>query len=214
MSSPVASPGPWLSSYDSDVSDKDDDDLTSKDNVADVVGDITVCSSYADNPDLTHFDSVADLQRTPGASAIDFFLFCLESPAGGMGHEAFRAARLPPSPSPSLTPSLALGRPVRDSRVNMGHSADLALESDVNRVGLLPSSYAKVVVPGLHTLGPADYRHSWVQDSHFCAGGGKGLSFTNYDAPGRPSAYWFTQRRDRLSEEARARCLAHYPLPR
>jgi hypothetical protein len=38
-----------------------------------------------------------------------------------------------------------------------GHSADLALESDVSRVGILPSSFAKVVVPGLHTLGHVDY---------------------------------------------------------
>jgi hypothetical protein len=65
----------------------------------------------------------------------------------------------------------------------MGHSADLPLESNVNSVGLLPYSFVKVVTPGLHKLGPADYRFSWVQDSHFCSGEGKGLFFSV--SPGR-----------------------------
>jgi hypothetical protein len=39
-------------------------------------------------------------------------------------------------------------------------------------------------------------------------------AFTNYDYPGRPSAYWTEQRRARLPEEARACCLACYPLSR
>jgi hypothetical protein len=38
--------------------------------------------------------------------------------------------------------------------------------------------------------------------------------FTNYDSPGRPSAYWTEQRQARLPEEARALCLASYPLSR
>jgi hypothetical protein len=39
-------------------------------------------------------------------------------------------------------------------------------------------------------------------------------AFTNYmyDSPGRPSAYWTEQQQARLPEEARARCLACYPL--
>jgi hypothetical protein len=60
----------------------------------------------------------------------------------------------------------------------MGHSADLSLESVVNFVGLLSSSFVNEVIPDLHTLGPADYRFSWVQDSHFCSGGRKGLFFS------------------------------------
>jgi hypothetical protein len=39
-------------------------------------------------------------------------------------------------------------------------------------------------------------------------------AFTNYDSPGRPSAYWTEQRQARLPVEARARCLACYPLSR
>jgi hypothetical protein len=64
------SPGPWLSSYDSDVSD---DDMTP----------YSLRSSYADDPNLAHFVSVADLQRTPRATDIDFSLFCLGMPAEG-----------------------------------------------------------------------------------------------------------------------------------
>jgi hypothetical protein len=48
-------------------------------------------------------------------------------------------------------------------------------------------------------------------------GGSSGAVYnvvTNYDAPGRPPAYWTAQRRDRLSEEARARCLAYCPPSR
>jgi hypothetical protein len=61
------SPGPWLSSYDSDVSDdKDDDDMTPADSATVAAGDVSVCSSYADDPNLAHFVSVADLQRSPG----------------------------------------------------------------------------------------------------------------------------------------------------
>jgi hypothetical protein len=60
----------------------------------------------------------------------------------------------------------------------MCHSADLPLESDVNSVGLFPSSFVKVVTPGLNKLGPADYRFSWVQDSHFCSGRRKGIFFS------------------------------------
>jgi hypothetical protein len=97
------SPGLWLSFYDFDVSDKDDDDITPANSAADEVGACSVSSSYADDPNLTHFVSVADLQRTPGAIAIDFFLFCLGMPAGGTGS-------LLPSPSPLPPP--ALGRSV------------------------------------------------------------------------------------------------------
>jgi hypothetical protein len=64
------SPAPWLSSYDSDVSGEDDDDMTPADSAADEVGASSVRSSYADDPDLAHFVSVADLQRTPGATDI------------------------------------------------------------------------------------------------------------------------------------------------
>jgi hypothetical protein len=173
------SPGPWLSSYDSDVSDEDDDKMTPADSAADEAGVCSVHSSYADDPDLAHFVSVADLQRTPGAFAIDFSLFCLGMPVRGTGSEAYRAACSPlPSPSPSPLPPPASGRPLRDSCVSMGYSADLPLESDVNSVGLLSSSFVKVVTPGFHKLGSADYRFSWVQDSHFCSGGGKGLFFS------------------------------------
>jgi hypothetical protein len=150
-------PRPLAVLYDSDVSNKDDEDMTSADSAADEVGTCFVRFSYDDDPDLAHFVSVVDLQRTPGATDIDFSLFCLGMPAEGTGSEARRATRSPlPSPSPSPLPPLASGRPVRDSRANLGHSADLPLESDVNSVGLLPSSFVKVVTPGLHKLGPAD----------------------------------------------------------
>jgi hypothetical protein len=109
----------------------------------------------------------------------DFSLLCLGRPAEGTGYEARRAARSSlPYTSPSPLPPPASGRPVRDFRVNMGYCTDLPLESDVNSVGLLPSSFVKVVTPSLHKLRPADYRFSWVQDSHFCSGGGKGLFFS------------------------------------
>jgi hypothetical protein len=74
------SPGPWLSSYDSDVSDDDDDDMTPADSAADEMGACSIRFSYADDPDLANFASVADLQRTPGATDIDFSLFCLGIP--------------------------------------------------------------------------------------------------------------------------------------
>jgi hypothetical protein len=173
------SPGFWLSSYDSDISDDDDDGMTPADSAADEVGACSVRFSYADDPDLAHFVSVANLQRTPGSTDIDFSLLCLGIPAEGTGSKARRAARSSlPSPFPSPLPHPASGRPIRDSRVNMGHSADLPLESDVNSVGLLPSFFVNMVTPGLHKLGPADYRFSWVQDSHFCSGGGKGFFFS------------------------------------
>jgi hypothetical protein len=44
-------------------------------------GAVLVYSSFADDPDLSHFVSVVDLQRTPGASSIDFSMFCLGAPA-------------------------------------------------------------------------------------------------------------------------------------
>jgi hypothetical protein len=96
----IMSPGPWLSSYDSDISDEDDDDMTPPDSAADEVGACSVCSSYADDPDLAHFVSVADLQRTPGTTFVDFSLFCLGMPAEGTSSEARRAAcSLLPPPS-------------------------------------------------------------------------------------------------------------------
>jgi hypothetical protein len=103
-------------------------------------------------------------------SSIDFSMSCLGDPVGNTRSAAASAARWPtpsPPPLPLLRP--ASGRPVRNSRVNIGYSADLALETDVYRVELLLLSFEKVVVPSLHFLGSADYRHSWVQDSHFCA---------------------------------------------
>jgi hypothetical protein len=219
-------------------------------------------------------------------------------------------------PSDSLAAALLLPRP--NSSSSFGH--DLSLESDVNSVGLFPSSFVKVIVPGLHTLGTAtpgfktltaahvgargssfgfhqvgpylrvpdwgvlgarhqksppllspnptevfaisDYilaapRSSYVLDRENCPsicgpawsndnfdlfncffaynpsstiprmelitkgfmkGGPSGADhyevFTNNDVPRRPPAYWIAQRWDRLSEKARAQCLAYYPLPR
>jgi hypothetical protein len=63
------------------------------DSAADEVGACSVRHSYADDPDLAHFVSVADLQRAPGSTDIDFSLFCLGIPAEGTGSEARRAAR-------------------------------------------------------------------------------------------------------------------------
>jgi hypothetical protein len=185
--SSIMNSGPWLSSYNLDVLDDKDVDLTPADSEMDAVGDITICSLYADDPDLAHFVSVADLQRSPGASAIDFSLFCLGMPTGGTDFKAHRAACLPLSfSSPSPIPPPALGRPVRDSHINM---VDLPLKSDVIFMGILSSSFVKAVVPSLYTLGPVDYRFSWVQDSHFCSGGEKNLFFSVLSGHTLPRGY-------------------------
>jgi hypothetical protein len=114
----------------------------------------------------------------PRASIINFTLLCLGLPAKGADYEAYLAARSPlPSPSPNPIPPPASGRPVRDSRVNMSHFADLALEPDVKRVGLLPFSFAQEVVCGLLILETAEYHHSWFHDSQFCTSWGKGFFF-------------------------------------
>jgi hypothetical protein len=178
--SSLATHGPWLSSYESDA--LDEDEVLSPEASAEVIvdewGAILVYSSFADDPNLSHFVSVADLKHTPRVSSIDFSMFCLGALVSSPGYAMAGAARWPtPSLPPLPLPCPTSGRPVRNSRVNMGYSADLALETDVNQVGILPFSFEKVVVPGLHSLGTADYRHSWVQDSHLCADGSKGLFF-------------------------------------
>jgi hypothetical protein len=132
MSSP-ASPGPWLSSFESDALDEDEVLIpkVSVANMMDAGGEVLVYLLLLMT--LSHFVSVADLQRTPGASSIDFSIFCFETPVGGTGYKASCATRWPTPSPPSLpTPPLASCRPIMDSRVNMGYSADLAMETDVN----------------------------------------------------------------------------------
>jgi hypothetical protein len=102
------SPDLWLSSYDFDVSDKDDNDMTPTDSAADEVGACSVCSLYADDPNLTHFVSVADLQRTPGAIAIDSPCSVWGCPRGVRAPRLAEplARRFLPSPRPSSFSSI------------------------------------------------------------------------------------------------------------
>jgi hypothetical protein len=114
--SSLATPGPWLSSYESDALDKDEvlSPKVSAEYMADKGGEVLVYSSSADDPDLSNFVSVADLKRTLGTSSIDFSMFCLGAPAGDTGYKASSSARWPtPSPPPLPMPLPALGRPVR-----------------------------------------------------------------------------------------------------
>jgi hypothetical protein len=142
----VASLGSWLSFYDLDVSDDKDDNLIPAISATDAGGAVSVCSSYADDTNVHTLLVLLTFSAHRGLLQLTSLCYVWGRLRGGTGFKAHRAARPPlPFPSPSPIPPPASGRPVRDSRVSMGHSADL------------PSSFMKVVIPGLHTLGPADY---------------------------------------------------------
>jgi hypothetical protein len=58
--SSLATPGPWLSSYESDASDEDEA-LSPEDSVEDMVDkgrEDPVHSSFADDPDLSHLSAL------------------------------------------------------------------------------------------------------------------------------------------------------------
>jgi hypothetical protein len=146
--SSLVTPGPWLSSFESDASGEDEDlrPEVRMEAMVDKEGEDLVHSSSAADPDFSHFVSVADLKRTPGASSFDFpcSVLGLQWATRDMQRPVRLVGQLPP---PLPLPLPASGHPVRNSRVNMGYSADLALETNVNQVGLLPVSFEKVVVP-------------------------------------------------------------------
>jgi hypothetical protein len=103
------------------------------------------------NPDLVHLVSVADFRRTPGSTALDFSWFAFGD-AHSLGSLSPLEGDYPPSGSLSREP---LG-------------------------GKLPWGFMprRDPNPALHTREKDhDYRHSWVQPSHFCEEGGMGLFF-------------------------------------
>jgi hypothetical protein len=114
-------------------------------------GDSLVRSSYADDPDLVHLVSVADLRHAPGSTALEFSWFAFGD-APSLGSLSPLEGKHPPSGSLSRKP-LAGKFPW----------------------GFIPRRDPD---PALHTRDQDhDYRHSWVQPSHFCEGGGMGLFF-------------------------------------
>jgi hypothetical protein len=111
--------------------------------------DSLVRSSYADDPDLVQLVSVADLRRTPGLTALDFSWFAFGD-----------------------TPSLGSLSPLEGEHPPSG---SLSREPMAGKLpwGFMPRRDPN---PALHTRDvDHDYRHSWVQPSHFCKGGGMGL---------------------------------------
>lgn len=87
-----------------DVSDIDEDFLPNDSSAhrfaafsAPLNNSIIVSSSYRDEPALSHVVSVADLNRTPGATAIDFSKFVLGNPGGkplNLKYEARKISRI------------------------------------------------------------------------------------------------------------------------
>jgi hypothetical protein len=101
------------------VSDDDDDDVEDVSDIEDASyregsyashfnafagpfnSDIAVHSSYADDPDLVHIVSVADLRRAPGATAIDFSKFVFGDSSGrsqNLKYESRKESRLKKKP--------------------------------------------------------------------------------------------------------------------
>jgi hypothetical protein len=113
--------------------------------------DSLVRSPYADDPDLVHLVSVADLRRAFRLTALDFSWFAFED-ALSFGSLSPLEGEHPPSGSLSREPL----------------------------AGKLPWGFIprRDPNPALHTRDVDHYyRHSWVQPSHFCEGGGMGLFF-------------------------------------
>jgi hypothetical protein len=114
-------------------------------------GDSLVRSSYADDPDLVHLVSVVDLRRALGSTALDFSWFAFGD-ASSLGSFSPLEGEHPLSGSLSREPL----------------------------AGKLPWGFIPRRDPNLalHTRDKDhDYRHSWVQSSHFCVGGGMVLFF-------------------------------------
>jgi hypothetical protein len=116
-------------------------------------GDSLVRLSYADDPDLVQLVSVVDLRRAPGLIALDFSWFAF----GG---------------APSLG-SLSL---LEGEHYPSGSLSRESLAGKLPPWGFIPRRDPN---PALDTRDKDhDYRHSWVQPSHFCEGGGMGLFFS------------------------------------
>ena len=151
-------------------------------------------SSLADEDlPLSNFFSVADLQRAPGSTGIDFSLFCLPTnysearsynPSGGRSlcspHSGSRDSS--PRPLPLYPPAHERGTGreslPRTAKVRMGYAAEQALCLDRSAAGKLPPGFIPLKInSSLLRHHHLDYKPSWVQPSHFCPGGGQGLFF-------------------------------------
>ena len=166
-------------------------------------------SSLADDPEcgeipeLAKFISIADLNRTPGATAINFSLFAFAARDEDFetDYAQFRRDREAAKRAPSLSSQgnsaqsesshgeeirptsrpPQRNQPPRATKVQMAHTANHSLLSDTTSDGKLPDSFVSLKgnkeYTKLHQYGPSDWQPSWVQPSHFCDGGGLGLFF-------------------------------------